>query len=59
MILVIGITSSSTLVDVDSSDDEPLIEIAGKGRGITSDERSSPRPKSRPNSRSRDEEPTK
>ncbi|KAJ9601630.1 hypothetical protein L9F63_000238, partial [Diploptera punctata] len=54
-----GVTTSSTLVDVDSSDDEPLIEIVGKGRGITLDERASPRPKSRPNSRSRDEESTK
>lgn len=57
-----GIAASSTLVDVDSSDDEPLIEIAVKGRGapgVGADERSPPRPKSRPNSRSRDEEFTK
>lgn len=57
-----GIAASSTLVDVDSSDDEPLIEIAVKGRGapgVGSDERSPPRPKIRPNSRSRDEEFTK
>jgi hypothetical protein len=50
------------LIDVDSSDDEPLIEIAVKGRGTPgggSDERSPPQPKSRPNSRSRDEEFTK
>lgn len=57
-----GIATASTLVDVDSSDDEPLIEIAGKGRGTPgggSDGRSSPRPKSRPSSRPRDEESAK
>jgi len=62
LISIAGIAASSTLIDVDSSDDEPLIEIAVKGRGTPgggSDERSPPQPKSRPNSRSRDEEFTK
>ncbi|XP_015586595.1 uncharacterized protein LOC107263660 isoform X2 [Cephus cinctus] len=35
------------LVEVDSSDDEPLIEIAGKGRARVSDETSAASPKSK------------